>query len=64
MVSKNETAKKRASDDDLHFLAQCLDHPQEEVAQVLHLIYQRMATKSAGILFKFMLDIQIEMKQK
>lgn len=66
-LAKMKLAKKRASDDDLQFLAQCLDHPQEEVAKLAssHLS-ENGSERALNILFKKInqLDAQIEMKQK
>ena len=66
-LAKMKLAKKRASDDDLHFLAQCLDHPQDEVAKLAssHLS-ENGSARALNILFQKInqLDIQIEMKQK
>lgn len=66
-LAKMKLAQKRASDDDLQFLAQCLDHPQEEVAKLAssHLS-ENGSERALDILLKKinLLDAKIEMKQK
>ena len=66
-LAKMKLAQKRASDDDLQFLAKCLDHPQEEVAKLAssHLS-ENGSERALDILLKKinLLDAKIEMKQK
>ena len=66
-LAKMKLAQKRASDDDLQFLAQCLDHPQEEVAKLAssHLSENGSERALDILLNKInLLDAKIEMKQK
>ncbi len=64
---KMKLAQKRASDIDLQFLANCLNHPQEEIAKLAssHLS-ENGSERALEILMNKIqqLDIQIEFKQK
>tara|TARA_B100000674_G_scaffold488128_1_gene499721 strand:+ start:3581 stop:4441 length:861 start_codon:yes stop_codon:yes gene_type:complete len=66
-IAKMKLAQKRASDNDLHFLANCLDHPQEEIAKLAssHLS-ENGSERALDILLNkiYQLDVQIEHKQK